>query len=836
VLFLDIVGYSKLLMDHQDAVLRALQSVVSTTPEFLHAEASKEMIRLPTGDGMALVFFEDAETAARCAVEVSRALKSHRSIPLRIGLHSGPVYRVEDINANQNVTGEGINIAQRVMDCGDAGHILTSQSVADVLGRLSSWKDHLHDLGEAEVKHGVRVHLYNLYTDDVGNAELPQKLRTAQKTAARLRRKAKRTKLAIGMGMAGAIAAVAILFLYPRHAHALKSTDTIVVADFTNTTGDPVFDGTLRQGLAVQLEQSPFLSLVSEQRIEETLRLMGQSPDSELTPDTARQLCRRTESAAFLVGSIASLGNQYVLGLRAVNCLTGDSLAREQVTAGGKEQVLKALGDAAAKMREKLGESLKTVEKFDTPVEQATTPSLQALQVYSLGRKTMIGKNEPAAAVQFFQDAVRLDPNFAMAYAALGTCYSSLAEKSLGAENIRKAYGLRQRVSERERLYIEAHYYDLAAGNLEKARQAYELWAQTYPRDDVPSNNLSAIYRDLGRYDKSVMQAQENVRLSSASSLSYANLVLAYLTMNRLDEAREAAKEAQTKKLDSPYLHVYLYVLAFRQNDTRGMAQQIAWSVGKAGVEDVMLELEAEVYAYSGKLVSARELSRQAVAVAEGEQEKETAASYEVSAALREALMGNAIEARQRAVAGLALSNGRDEQAGGALALSLAGDALHSQSLVSALAKQFPEDTIVQFNYLPTIRAQLAIVRNNPSDAVQNLQSSRAFELGMSGALYPIYVRATAYLAAHRGSEAANEFQKILDHPGPLLTTLIGALAHLGFGRAHALEAESATDAEARNQNSKARTAYNDFLALWKDADPNIPILRQAKAENARLQ
>src|SRR6202049_2554837 len=537
VLFMDIVGYSKLPMDHQKATLHTLQTVVSATPDFLRAQASEEIITLPTGDGMALVFFGDAEGAARCALEISRALKSHPEILLRMGLHGGPVYRVADINANQNVAGGGINIAQRVMDCGDAGHILASQSVADVLGQLSSWKERLHDLGEAEVKHGVRVHLYNLYTAEAGNAEVPQKLHTAQKMAATVLSKAKRKKLArvgVAAGVMAALMMGAFWWLNGRKAHALSATDTIILGDFTNTTGDTVFDGALRQGLAVQLEQSPFLSLISEERIQQTLRLMGQPPDAKLMPEVSRDLCQRTGSKAVLTGSIAQIGTQYSLIVNALNCSNGETLASTEAEASDKNHVLEALGKVAADMRAKLGESLSTVQKFDTPVEQATTPSLEALQAYSLGWKAL-GKGDDAGAVPLFQRAIRLDPNFAVAYASLGTTYNNLGETSLAAENIRKAYDLRDRVSDREKFYIESHYYQLVINDLEKARRAYELWAQTYPRDLVPPSNLTNIYGALGQYDKALAEARESFRLNQATT---GKLVNCFLQMKRLHEAR----------------------------------------------------------------------------------------------------------------------------------------------------------------------------------------------------------------------------------------------------------------------------------------------------------
>jgi eukaryotic-like serine/threonine-protein kinase len=631
----------------------------------------------------------------------------------------------------------------------------------------------------------------------------------------------------------GAIVAIAagILFFHSRKAHALTDKDTIVLADFTNSTGDAVFDGTLRQGLSVQLEQSPFLSIISDQQIQQTLRLMGQAADAKLTPEISRDLCQRVGSKAYLSGSIASLGSQYVLGLKAVNCLTGDTLAEEQERATGKEQVLSAMDKAAPKLRGKLGESLSTVQKFDTPVEQATTPSLDALQAYSVGHKTL-NEGDYAAAVPAFQRAIHLDPNFAMAYASLGTSYANLAESSLGAENTKKAYELRERVSEREKFYIESHYDDYVIGNLEKARQVYELWAQSYPRDNVPPNNLGVVYTNLGQHDRSLEEEREGLCLDPRSSLSYSNVVFSCLNLNRLNEARATAEEAQAKNLDSPYLRLSLYQLAFLQDDVAGMAQQAAWAAGKPGAEDVLLASEANTAAYFGRLAKAREFSRRASASAERAEEKEAAAGWEADAAVREALFGNAAAARQRVAVTLALSNGRDVQYGAALALALAGDAAHAQALSDDLAKRFPENTVVQVNYLPTTRAQLALDRKEASKAIEALQAAAPYELGKPGssgvslALYPVYVRGEAYLAAHQGNEAAAEFQKILDHRGVVRNKPIGPLAHLGLARAYAMQGDTA----------KAKAAYQDFLTLWRDADPDIPIFIAAKAEYEKLK
>jgi serine/threonine protein kinase len=628
-----------------------------------------------------------------------------------------------------------------------------------------------------------------------------------------------------------AVLAVGVFF-YLHRAPKLTEKDTIVLADFTNTTGDPVFDGTLRQGLAVQLEQSPFLSRVSEERIQQTLRLMGQPPDVRLTPEIARDLCQRTQSAAVIDGSIASLGSQYVLGLKAVNCRTGDSLAQEQVQAARKEDVLKALGDASTKLRGKLGESLSTVQKFDTPIELATTPSLEALQAYSLAtEKNRQGESGPRT-LPFFKRAIQLDANFAMAYVGLGYTYSNLGEPGLAAQNFKKAYDLRGRVTEREKLDIEAAYYWNVVGDLGKTLQAQEVLEQTYLRDKWVPNDRSIIYSQLGQHEKALAEAQEAARRDPASGLNYVALTPAYLNLNRLDEARTTAEKGLAKDTDSPLLRIALYQLAFLQNDTAGMAQQVAWAAGKPGTEDILLAYEADTAAHSGRLGKAREFSDRAVASAERAEERETPAGYQAGAALREALFGNAAEARQRATAALRLPRGRDVQFGAALALAFAGDATRVHELADDLAKRWPDDTIVKFNYLPAIQAQLALNRDDASQAIQVLQAAAPYELGSPGtpafplSLYPVYLRGEAYLAARHSTAAAAEFQKILDHPGIVLNEPIGALAHLQLGRTHAMSRDA----------KKAKAAYQDFLTLWKDADPDIPILKQAKAENAKLR
>jgi Tfp pilus assembly protein PilF/predicted Ser/Thr protein kinase len=605
----------------------------------------------------------------------------------------------------------------------------------------------------------------------------------------------------------------------------LTDKDTIVLADFTNTTGDPVFDGTLRQGLSVQLEQSPFLSIISDQQIQQSLQRMGQKPDAKLTPDIARELCQRTGSAAVLDGSIAQIGSQYSLILKAVNCSNGESITSMEAQASDKSHVLDALAKAASETRNKLGESVSTVHKFDTPLEQATTPSLEALQAYSLGLKIIRG-GDSAAAVPFFQRAIKLDPNFALAYTMLGISYSNLKESSLASENMRKAFELRERVSERERLPIEAEYYRDATGDLEKARQINELWARTYPRDWAPRNQLGLIYSALGQYDKSLAEVREALRLYPENGQVYGHGVFLYLRLNRLEEARATAAEAKEKGLDSPNLRMRLYMLAFLQNDEAGMAQQVAWSAGKPGVEDVLLGYEADTVAYSGRLRNAREFSRRAIDSAERAEKKETAATYSAASGLREALVGNAAEARRQVVSAFGLSTGRAVQYPGALALALAGDAARAQALADDLGERFPENTLVRFAYLPTLHAQIAVNRNDSSQAIEVLQTAVPYELGTTASLYAAYVRGEAYLAAHQGSQATTEFLKILNHRGVVQNDPIGALAHLQIGRAYAMQGDTA----------KAKAAYQDFLTLWKDADPDIPIFIAAKAEYAKLK
>ncbi|HXW88907.1 MAG TPA: protein kinase, partial [Terriglobales bacterium] len=641
----------------------------------------------------------------------------------------------------------------------------------------------------------------------------------------------RRWKVLIPITLALLVLAMGGGYLYFHPTPKLTDKDTIVLADFTNTTGDSVFDGTLRRGLSIQLEQSPFLSIIPDQQIQQTLQMMGQKPDAKLTPEIARQLCQRTGSAAVLDGSIAEIGTQYLLTVKAVNCVSGESLASTEAQASDKNHVLDALGKTASEIRNKLGESLSTVQKFDTPLEQATTPSLEALKALSSGYvANTTGGAE--AAIPFFKHAIELDPNFALAYALLGRVYGDIKEYSLAADNTRKAYELRDQTSEREKYFISASYQIVVAGNMEKAEQTCELWRQAYPRAPEPLMFLSGlIYPVLGQYEKGVDAGREAVRLSPDNSIAYSVLMFSYTDLNRLDEAKATYGQALERKLNHPFFHIGVYEIAFLQSDGAEMEQQVAWSAGKPGVEDWLLDLEANTAAYSGRLREARELSLRAVDSAERVDKKETAATYSVMSGLREALFGNADEAKRRITPTLGRMAGRDVEYCAALALAYAGDDGRLQAVSDDLGKSFPEATIVQFNYLPTLRAKFAVSRGNASEAIESLRIATPYELGKGSvsnywvALYPIYVRGEAYLATHQGSEAAAEFRKILDHRGIVLNEPIGALAHLQLGRSYAVQGDTA----------KARAAYQDFFTLWKDADSDIPILKQAKAEYAKL-
>jgi eukaryotic-like serine/threonine-protein kinase len=631
------------------------------------------------------------------------------------------------------------------------------------------------------------------------------------------------------------------LYFRSGRAAPLTEKDTIVLSDFTNTTGDAIFDDTLKTALTVSLRQSPFLNVLSDSEVAKTLQLMTRPADTKLTPEVARELCQRAGSKAYLAGSIGSLGSQYVLGLKAVNCRSGDTLAEEQVTAASKEKVLDTLGQVATKLRGELGESLATVQKLDVPLEQATTSSLEALQAYSLGRKATNEKGT-AAALPYDQRAIQLDPNFAMGYKAVGGDYGSLGEVGRASEYYTKAFQLREHASEREKLNISADYYRVVTGELDKAVQTYQETIESYPRNFAAYGNLGIVYSAQGQYEKAAEITRQGLRLAPDRASSYSNLANYTLALQRFDETRQFIHEAQTRKLDNSVLHAALYALAFLGADSAAMTEQQQWFAGKPE-ENMGLALASDTEAYAGHVGKARELTKRAVDSAIRADSKENGAIWQAIAAQWEAAYSNPAEARQLAAEALRLapaSHGVGVET--ALAFAVAGDAARAESLAQDLGKRYPLGTQMQSLWLPAIQAQVALDKKNPAAALNTLQAASAIELGQIGfvanisCLYPVYVRGEAYLAAGQGSAAAAEFQKILDHSGIVWNCWTGALARLGVARANALQARTSQGADADAARVRALAAYKDFLALWKDADPDIPILKEAKAEYAKRQ
>jgi eukaryotic-like serine/threonine-protein kinase len=623
----------------------------------------------------------------------------------------------------------------------------------------------------------------------------------------------------------------------------LTDKDTIVLADFANSTGDSVFDDTLKQGLTVALNQSPFLNVLSENKVAETLKLMARPVNTALTREVVFELCQRAGSKAYVAGSIAGLGSQYVLGLKVVNCQNGDLLAQEQVTAAAKEKVLVALGVAAAKLRGELGESLTTVKKFDVPLEQATTPSLEALKAYSLAGKSFREKGG-AAALSHLQRAIQLDPSFAMAYLLIGLDYSNLGEPGRAIQYYTKAFELREHASEREKLAITANYYQSVTGELDKAAQTQqELIASYNPRDATPFLLLGILYAAQGQYERAEEAFRQSLRLEPDSRFPYESLCNTLLALQRFDEARQIIQQAQARKLDDFILHDALYALAFLRADNAAMAEQEQWFAGQHDYENLGLSLASDTEAYGGRLSKARQLTKRSVESAFHADRKEAGALWQENAALREAVFGNAAEARRAAADGVKLapmSQGVSAEA--ALAYAVTGDTARTESIAQDLNKRFPLDTQLQSLWLPTIRAQVALDRKNPAAAIESLQAAVHVELGQISfvtnlsCLYPTYIRGEAYLALGQAKLAAAEFQKIRDHNGIVWNCWTGALAHLGLARSYAFESESSRGEDADDARVRAVAAYKDFLTLWEDADPDIPILKEAKAEYAKLQ
>jgi serine/threonine protein kinase/tetratricopeptide (TPR) repeat protein len=611
----------------------------------------------------------------------------------------------------------------------------------------------------------------------------------------------------------------------------LTVKDTVVLADFSNRTGDNVFDETLNQALSVALGESPLLDVLSETKVNATLKLMTRPADTVLTPEITREVCQRTGARAYISGSIASIGSQYVLGLRAVECETGDTLAEMQSTATSKERVLSTLGKATSQLRGKLGESLASLQKFATPLEQATTSSLAALNQYSAARRIDHLKGDPAA-IPLYKRAIELDPNFATAYDSLAISYSNLTQYELASESAQKAYELRDRASERERYSIQANYYFSVTGELDKANGVLEQWVQDYPRDQRPLVSLALNHNIVGQYQQAVEEIKSILQLHPDASAGYVNLEANYAALNRPEDAITAYRESLARKLEHPILHVNRYGVAFLQQDKAEMQRQLDWVAGKSGVEDMLLSMHSDTEAYFGHLKQARDFSRRATDSAVRNDKKESAAEWLLNAALREAELGNRALAREQVKAALNLASTNDVKILGALVLARAGDDAKATSMANELGKASQLNTVLNGYWLPTIRAAIKINQKKSSDAVDLLQPALPYELGepnpqaqIGGSLYPVYVRGEAFLKGGQGPQAILEFQKMLDHRGVLQNFVLGALAQLQLGRAYALT----------NDREKAHNCYEDFLKIWKDADPDLPILQAAKAEYANL-
>jgi DNA-binding winged helix-turn-helix (wHTH) protein/tetratricopeptide (TPR) repeat protein len=622
-------------------------------------------------------------------------------------------------------------------------------------------------------------------------------------------------------------------WLAPRRT-AMNDKDTVVLADFANSTGEPVFDEALRQGMAVELEQSPFLALISDQRVQHTLRMTGRAADSRLTPDVARDVCARLGSAAVIEGSITRVGSQYVVGLRAKNCRTGDVLDEEQVQAARKEDVLHALDQVARRFRKRVGESLATIEKHNTPLDEATTESLEALEAYSTGWK-VVGSSGAAAALPLFRRAAEIDPNFAMAHASLGRMYADLDQSDLAIESTSRAWQLRNRVTDQENFFISAGYQTLVLGNLEAAEQTCETWARTYPRAARPHSLLSGMVdKAAGRYEKAAGESARSIELDPDFAIGYYGLAANQTYLGHLEEAENTLRRATSRGLEIDEFVMLDYDIAFLRGDEEGMKREAVRAHERTGGDNWISIREADAKAYSGHLKQARILGQRAVAQARQAGQVERAGLWEAGAAIRESFFENASEAETRTKAALAFSHDREAEFGAAYVLARVGRISEAEALADDLEKRFPEDTTIHFDYLPVLRARIALSQGQNAKAIELLQIAAPRELGLPrssidalfGALYAVYSRGEAYLALHRGAEAAAEFQKILDNRGIVVTDLVGALARLQLGRAKAMAGDTAG----------AKAAYQDFITLWNDADPETPLLIRAKAEFASLQ
>jgi serine/threonine protein kinase/tetratricopeptide (TPR) repeat protein len=629
--------------------------------------------------------------------------------------------------------------------------------------------------------------------------------------------------LASGLIMLAAVVGGVLYWRSHRAIH-LSEKDTIVLADFANSTGDPVFDGTLRQALSIQLEQSPFLNILSDKQLSDTLKLMQHPLTERLTQTTAHAVCLRSNSRAVLEGSIAPIENRYRIELKTVDCQSGDTLATAAAESADRSKVLSALAEAANHLRQKLGESLGSVQKFNQPLEEATTSSLEALQAYTQGRKKEAEQGE-AAAIPYLKLAVDLDPNFAYAYVALGTSHYYLFEYSQAATSLQRAFNLRERVSQRERFAIEGYYYDWVTGEMDKMGQTHMKWARTYPRDYIPHLRLNAYYRFLGEFEKAVGEGRQALELSPDDVASIYALLITYVRMNRFEDAKQVYEQAHARKVDSPLLHFSRYLIAFLQRDNDTMHIMVDSAKGKPLTEDMLLITDSGAQAYHGKLKQARALAEEAAELAGKTGSPERAALWKAQAAVLEAEIGDSERARRLTSEALDLSTGLDVSASAGLASGLSGDLAQAKKIANRLTREHPLNTEIQHYSVPMVRGAIALKLNNPNEAIDSLKASLPNDIGES-VLMPAYLRGLAYLQAGNGRQAAEAFQKVIDRPGIVETAAHGALAHLQLGRAQVMMGDKAA----------AHKSYQDFLTLWKDADPDIPIYQQAKAEYARLR
>ncbi len=629
-------------------------------------------------------------------------------------------------------------------------------------------------------------------------------------------------------GLAIVILLAAALFVRLRQSHASAGQETIVLSDFNNTTGDAVFDDTLKQALRVQLEQSPFLHVLSDQQINQQLRYMGRTSTERLSQEVARDLCQRAGANAVLAGSISTLGSHYPIGLTAINCQSGESLGSEQVEADSREHVLKSLGDATTKIRQKLGESLGSIQKYDAPVEQATTPSLEALKAYTTGWNLHSGGAEDKS-IPFFKRAIELDPNFALAYAAMAQAYGNMGDDDLISQYTKEAFDRRERTSERERFYIDSHYYGSVREDLTRSSESYELWAKAFPRDDIPHNNLGVNYSQLGQHEKALHESQEAVRLDPNNVLAWQNVGFSFLALDRLDESKTAFQQILAQHPDDVIAHFGLCIVSSLLGDTAEVARHLAWASGTPNAESLFAVFQSSDALYHGKLMKARDYSAKSVAADIREGLKGSAANTQAAQALFEAEFGDTELAKKSALAALSMTHGNKVKILAGLTLAQSGDAAHAQQVIAELNQSYPDATLLNAVWIPAIRAKIALNHGDPSQAIQALQSASQYELSQEPPLpffYATYIRGEACLRARQGDAATQEFQKILSHKGISGRGPVAALAMIGMARARALSGD----------NSGARTAYQDFLALWKDADPEVPLLKQAKAEYAKLQ